>query len=204
MPESIAAEKAALRARFGAYRAALDEAEYARRSVAIAAQARRLPELRQAGTVHTYWPLTHRREVDTRPLIDALQQAGKRIVLPVVAAFGETEGGRPRLRHLCYERGSALRANRWGIHEPVAGTSVPVADLDAVIVPALGAGRNGHRIGHGYGYYDELLRALRVPLIGLVYAACLVEAVPASAHDVPLSVIVTEDEIFRPCRRVTS
>lgn len=200
--EPLAAEKAAFRARFRAFREALSAEEYATRSAAISARVLALPEVQQAETVHCYWPLVARGEVDTRAVIARWHAAGKRIVLPVVETFERGEA--PRLRHVSLERLDALRPNRWGIDEPVDGKCVSVADLEVVVVPALGAGRNGHRLGHGRGYYDAFLHGVAAPKIGLVYAACLVETVPAEPHDVPLTVIVTEDETLRPGADVTS
>lgn len=194
--ESIAQAKAALRRRFRSQRQALDPQAYAQQSAAIVERAIMLPELEAAQTVHVYWPLVERGEIDTRPLIRWLAAQGKDVVLPAIATFEPDV--RPLLRHLRYRGEAALHANRWGVREPIGNETVPPEALDVVIVPALGAGRNGHRIGHGRGFYDAFLAGLAVPRIGLVYAAGLVEAVPAEAHDVPLSVIVTERETIRP------
>lgn len=188
--------KAALRSRFRAYRERLGPADYAARSRRITDRAARHPLVSSASVVHVYYPLVARREIDTRPLIDELLAAGKTVVLPVVEAPSDV--GAPRLRHVRYEAGAVLQRNAWGIEEPVAGASVPCEALDLVVVPALGAGRDGHRIGHGFGYYDAFLAGLSAATIGLVYAACLVDAVPAEAHDVPLHAVVTEAEVITP------
>ncbi len=190
----IRSKKADLRERFRAVRAGLSDAEYAAHSARVVAKAKTLPELQQAETVHTYWPLVQSREVDIRPLIAWLQASGKQIVLPVVDSFT----GAPRLRHLRFETPEALRPNRWGIHEPTGGKSVPIETIDAVVVPALGAGRNGHRLGYGKGYYDAFLNALKAPAICPVFAACLIDQAPAEEHDAPLDILITEDEIIRP------
>ncbi len=195
--EETARRKAALRRQFQAFRAGLSEAEYTAQSAAMVAQIRTLPELRGAETVHTYWPMASRREIDLRPLIDWLHTSGKQIVLPVVDIFSNTLEHPPLLRHVRYETAEALRPNRWGIHEPTGGKSVSIEDIDAVVVPALGAGRNGHRLGYGKGYYDAFLRRLAAPTLCPVYAGCLVEQIPAEAHDVPLSILITEHEIIR-------
>jgi len=167
-------------------------------------RARALPELHRAATVHTYWPLEQRCEIDVRPLIAWFQASGKQIVLPVVVTFSRAASPHPRLRHVRFTGADALRPNRWGIHEPLGETSVSIEEIDAVIVPTLGAGRNGHRLGHGFGYYDEFLRQVRAPTIGLVYAACLIQTIPPAAHDVPLTILVTEEETLRPGAAVTS
>lgn len=196
---SPAAIKASLRARFRAFRAGLTDAEYERRSQAIVVRLKTLPELHEAGAVHLFWPMLTRREVDLRSLVHWLQTQKKQIVLPVVRTFSRGgDGSTGRLEHVRFSGLDDLRMNKWGIFEPFGTETVPVEGLDAVIVPALGAGRNGHRIGHGLGYYDEFLRDVQVPRICPTYEACLVDDVPAEPHDVPMTVIVTEQTVVRP------
>jgi len=154
-----------------------------------------LASIAQASTVHVYWPQVDKGEVDTRTLIGALQSQDRTVVLPVVTSYDPES---PTMEHRVYRGSTAMRRNRWGIREPVNTERVDPARLDAVIVPALGAGRNGHRIGHGTGYYDAFLRDLTVPKIGVVYDDCLVPTVSADSHDVPLTTIVTESRILRP------
>jgi len=187
--------KDALRERFRAHRAQLAPETVASKSALIAERVRQLPEVRSARTVHCYWPMVERGEVDTRPLIDSLRDQGRQVVLPVVTAFGD---GTPSMEHRRYTGPEALRTNRWGLCEPVDTELVFPPALDVVIVPALGAGRHGHRIGHGHGYYDAFLASLEVPTVALVYDACLVDAFPADPHDVAVSVIVTEHDTLRP------
>ncbi len=194
MPASTSTTKSELRTEFEHYRASLSDAAYAERSAAIRAQARALPELDAARTVHIYWPMTDEREVDTRPLIERLHRQGRCVVLPVVTRFD----GTPEMTHRRYTGPACLATNRWGLREPQDTPEVSPASLDAVLVPALGAGRNGHRIGHGFGYYDAFLPRVAAPTLTLVYAACLVDAVPADPHDIPVSMIATEHEIIRP------
>lgn len=188
-------DKGALRARSRMYRRSLDTADYERRSAAIVRRAMDLPAVVQARTVHVYWPQAADREVDTRPMADALHEAGRTVVLPVVTSF---ERGAPAMEHRRYEGRDALTVNRWGLSEPSGTEHVDPDALDVVVVPAFAAGRNGHRVGHGFGYYDAFLAGLNVPTVGLVYDACLVPRVPADAHDVALSTIVTETETVVP------
>ena len=188
-------EKAALRRRFAAYRARLSGAEYARRSRRIVERLWGLPEIQAAQAVHCYWPLAERREIDTRPFIDRLHAAGRTVALPVVTSF---EKSAPAMAARRYEGRTCLCENRWGLAEPAGTEAVPPGTLDAVVVPAFGAGRNGHRIGHGRGFYDAFLAAVDAPAVCLVYGACLTERIPAEAHDVPMDVIVTETATLRP------
>ena len=190
--------KDSLRGRFREYRTSLSEAEYETRSRAVVENVLELPELRKAHTVHVYWPILEQREVDTRPLIRALRDRGAEIVLPVVLNFRSAAEGTPRLAHVRYPGEEAMRVNRWGIAEPHPSRRVSIDEIEAVIVPALGAGRNGHRIGHGLGYYDEFLAEVAAVKICLVYEACLVDHVPFEPHDVPCDVVVSESSVIRP------
>lgn len=189
--------KAELRDRFRQVRASLPPDAYADRSRALCRQAYRLDVLRSADRVHIYWPMIEDREVDTRPLIDELGQKGTEIVLPVVTRY-PPDG--PAMEHRLFRGIEATERNRWGIPEPVGTPRVSPDTIDAVVVPALGAGRNGHRIGHGTGYYDAFLRPLAeadTPRLAFVYDDCLVERIPPDAHDAPVSLLVTERETIR-------
>lgn len=197
-PPPVPETKQVLRARFRAYRAQLSEAAYREQSRAIVDRLLQLPELTAARTVHLYWPMVDRHEVDVRPVFDWLHAQKKQIVLPVMRTFSRDEDAPPLLEHRRYRAGTALHANKWGVYEPSCDETVPLEELDLVVVPALGAGRNGHRIGHGYGYYDAFLRDVTVPRIALVYDGCLVDWIPGEPHDVPVTAIVTEHEVIRP------
>jgi 5-formyltetrahydrofolate cyclo-ligase len=197
MPSDTRSSKAALRDRFRQVRSSLSLDAHADRSRALCRRAYRLDVLRSAGRVHVYWPMIEDREVDTRPLIDALKQNGTEIVLPVVTQYPPDE---PAMEHRLFRGIEETERNRWAIPEPVGTPRVSPDTIDAVVVPALGAGRNGHRIGHGTGYYDAFLRPLAeagTPRLAFVYDDCLVERIPPDAHDVPVSLLVTERETIR-------
>ncbi|MEL7361377.1 MAG: 5-formyltetrahydrofolate cyclo-ligase [Bacteroidota bacterium] len=183
--------KAEWRAQFAAVRAALSDADYAAKSTAICDRLQALPAVRKATTVHCYWPLVARREIDTRPFIAACEAAGQRVVLPVVESFR----GTPRMVHRLYEGADRLVTNRWGLEEPT-GPIVAPADLDVVIVPAFGADWRGHRIGHGRGFYDAFLAETTAWRVCVVYEACLVECLPSESHDIAAGTVVTEQTVL--------
>lgn len=181
------------RRQFRAYRRSLSPASYRARSSLIVHQALTVPALARAEVVHTYWPLTDQREVDTRPLIATLRAENREVVLPVVSSFSPET---PTLEHRRYEGPQSLTPNRWGIKEPTNSELVPPTAVDVVVVPALGVGRNGHRIGHGSGYYDAFLQSVQCPRVALTYEACLAPSLPNASHDVPVTTIVTEQQIL--------
>ena len=190
----VSAEKAALRRRFRALRADAPERGAAERGAADAALVARvlaLPEVAAARTVLAFWPLLHRGEVDVRPLVVALQARGVRVALPVVVP-----GEAPRL--VARVAAGALVDGPWGLREPPSGApEVAPGALDLVVVPALALGRDGSRLGYGGGYYDAFLATTPALRVGVVRHACLVDALPAEAHDACVDVVVTEHETVR-------
>lgn len=193
MPSSTAPpSKDERRTQFRDYRRGLSATTYAARSSLIGTRALSLPVVAAASVVHVYWPQTDQGEVDTRLLIGALRGQDATIVLPVVTSYDPAS---PEMEHRRYAGPDAMTTNRWGIREPSGTARVSPAALDVVIVPALGAGQNGHRIGHGSGYYDAFLQSLDIPKVILVYEDCLCPSVPPDPHDVPGTHVVTERRV---------
>lgn len=137
-------------------------------------------------SVSAFWPMGD--EIDVRPLIHRLADAGYRVGLPVM------EG-----------RDKPLRFRRWRSDMDLVdggfGTRIPPDDAPeimpaALIVPLLAFDRQGYRLGYGGGFYDRTLAQLsaRGPVlaVGVAFAAQEVEAVPHDTHDMPLGWIVTE------------
>jgi len=191
MPEG--STKAAMRDRFRDLRAKVSRAEHAAVSRVVVQHTLRTPAVQEATTVHCYWPLLDRGELDTRPLIRLLLDRGVRVVLPVVRHFTTTPQDEPRMVHRVLENTTALRANRWQVWEPTSGAEVLPDALDVIITPGLAADRRGYRLGFGMGYYDELLRASPATTVHLQYAAAIVPVLPSLAHDVPVDHIITEE-----------
>ena len=191
----MTAEKARLRERFRAARLAQTAATRAAAARAVADRVLALPEWAAARTVGLYWPLVERGELDVRPLLDAALASGRVVALPAVA---QTSPPALRFRQVDRPPGDGLVVGRWGLREPSeAAPLVEPAAIDLVVVPAFGAGRGGGRIGHGGGFYDAFLPTTRAARVGVVYAACLVDAVPSEPHDARLDVVVTECETVR-------
>lgn len=131
-------------------------------------------------------------EVDTAPLIRAVREAGKLLLLPRI----EGTGG---LGFRVVDDPTRLVAGPYGTREPPA--SCPPVDLSAatlVCVPGLAFDLAGGRLGRGAGYYDRALeklhrRVLDLPTLGLGFSFQLVDRVPMSWHDVRLAGVATEE-----------
>lgn len=148
-----------------------------------------LPEVATAACVAAYASLG--AEIDTRPLLDALLESGRRVVLPLLRADLGLDWGD-------YTGWAELRAGPRGTREP-AGATAALADADVVVVPALAVDRDGHRLGRGGGSYDRALAVRRAgaTVVAVVADAAVVAAVPVAAHDVPVDVVVTPTQILR-------
>ncbi len=140
------------------------------------------------GIVSAYWPM--RDEMDVRPLMRRLADAGWQLSLPVVVRRGQ-----PLTFRLWHEDDSLVPA-AFGQLEPAVDR--PVVAPDLLLVPLLAFDRRGWRLGYGGGFYDRTLAALRSggrPVaVGVAYAGQEVAAVPHGPHDQRLDWIVTERE----------
>jgi 5-formyltetrahydrofolate cyclo-ligase len=69
------------------------------------------------------------------------------------------------------------------------------------LIPGVCFDRRGYRLGFGGGYYDRLLATdgMKRPLIlGIGYAFQLVESLPVQPWDMPVDIVCTEEELWRP------
>lgn len=135
-----------------------------------------IPDVRSAATVALYVSIG--TEPGTGPLIDELDAAGKRILLPCLLPDNDLDWA-------VYD-GELVRAPR-GLLEPGGerlGVSA-IAGADVVLVPGLAVDSRGHRMGRGGGSYDRVLA--RVPVgtftCVLLYPWEIDVAVPVEAHD---------------------
>jgi 5-formyltetrahydrofolate cyclo-ligase len=141
-------------------------------------------ELSKNEVVAAYWPI--RDELDIRPLIGRLMDAGQPVCLPVV--LGHEEPLELRL----WQEGAPLYEAGFGTLAPEDGA--PRVAPDIILMPLLGFDRHGTRLGYGGGYYDRTLANLsrRPRLVGFAFARQEIDHIPRQAHDVPLDAIVTE------------
>jgi len=144
------------------------------------------PEVRRAATVAAYVSVGW--EPGTTLLLDALAEAGKRVILPVVLPDLDLDWA-------VYAGSGSLRPAGYGLLEPTGprlGVEA-VATADVVLVPGLAVSADGHRLGQGGGCYDRVLA--RVP-VGTFTCVLLHDgevglAVPVEPHDRPVLAAVT-------------
>ena len=136
--------------------------------------------------VSAFWPF--RSELDLRPLLYRLHEAGQVIALPVVVAK------RAPLLFRLWTPDTSLEVGGFGVSIPPE--SAPVVEPDWLLVPLLAFDDKGYRLGYGGGFYDRTLAALRarksIFAIGVGYDGQRVDEIPRGADDGRLDAIVTE------------
>jgi 5-formyltetrahydrofolate cyclo-ligase len=185
------AAKKRLRQEAKARRAALSQHERTAAAQAMAERAMSALTLPEGAVISGYVPVGE--EADAMPLLTRLAERGNDLALPAVL-----DRGRP-LAFRAWAPGAALVPGWYGI--PCPHDSAPERRPTIVLLPLLAFDRRGHRLGHGAGFYDRSLAALRaegpVLAVGLAFAVQELAHVPAEAHDQPLDWIVTErDAVF--------
>jgi len=85
------------------------------------------------------------------------------------------------------------------VREPVSGKPIPLDLIDLVIVPGLGFTPTGYRIGRGMGFYDRFLAQPEFVGLscGLAFEDQVIADLPVLDHDMPLSMLVTDQGIRR-------
>lgn len=143
--------------------------------------------LSAAKLVAGYWPI--RSEIDSRPLLLALQAQGMALCLP-----STPETGLPLRFHHWDGDGDQLIAGPYGTRQP--DPDLPVVLPELVLAPLLAFDANCWRLGYGGGFYDRTLASFdtcghSAKIIGLAYDEQEAECVPTGPYDRCLDAILT-------------
>lgn len=138
-------------------------------------------------------------EIDPGLLLQRALELGKRVYLPVLRPGGGLWFG-------VYRPGVAMRANRFGIAEPLRHLRRDGSRLDLVLMPLVAFDRRGGRLGMGGGFYDRTFAGARSGrrrprLVGLAHSFQEVDTLPCESWDVPLAAVTTEREWIAVRRR---
>jgi 5-formyltetrahydrofolate cyclo-ligase len=173
------AERAALIAR----RVAAAPADHARWSAAIDACLRAGFPFGTGWVVGLCWPF--QAEFDARPVAGFFRARGARLALPVVVAKAQP------LEFREWWPGVPLVTGIFGLEIPDGtGALVP----DALLVPPVGIGSRGDRLGYGGGFFDRTLAALAPPPLAVAHAFELsrIPTTDPQPHDILMDFVVTE------------
>jgi len=187
--------KTMLRQRARALRNSFPRDAVAERSRRIVARLAEVPCVAAATAVALFWPIEGRNEVDLRALDASLRARGARVAYPSI------DGDTREMTFRFVDDPVLLDERGLGFREP--DPSAPEATtLDVIVVPALQIDGRGHRIGYGAGFYDRTLPRFAPPAVavGVAFAFQLIAEVPVTDGDVPLALVVTDDQVLEPSR----
>ena len=146
---------------------------------------------------HIAFYLANDGEIDPSQLLQRAHRQGRCCYLPVLAP-------NQRLWFVRYRPGDTLKANRFGIPEPVnlKQRRAPWA-LDLVLLPLVGFDRHGGRLGMGGGFYDRSFSGInRNPkmswprLVGLAHRVQELEKLALASWDINLTHIATDETLI--------
>ena len=138
--------------------------------------------------IGAYWPI--KGEFDALPALFRWTEADEErcIGLPV------TDKTTKQLSYRMWFPGCEMEDDAYGIPKP---KDTPEFHPTLLLVPCVGYGPKGVRLGYGGGFYDRTLATLqpRPFTVGLAYSFGFLPWLEAEAHDVPLDAVLTEDGV---------
>ncbi len=121
-------------------------------------------------------------EPDTQWLLHRALEQGKTLVLPRVQRADKSLG-LYAVQHLSQD----LLPGVWGILEPNPQrcASIPLTQVDLILVPGVAFDHTGARLGYGAGYYDRMLARAecRARTLAMAFEEQWVPQVPMDDHD---------------------
>lgn len=131
-------------------------------------------------------------EWETRGIIEAAWEQGKRVTIPKTIPETKT------MKFYQINNYSQVRKGHFDIEEPIVDqtTFIEKNKIDLLIVPGVVFSADGYRVGFGGGYYDRFLTDFIHPTISLVWSEQLIQTVPTNQYDLPVQYVVTEKEII--------
>jgi 5,10-methenyltetrahydrofolate synthetase len=143
---------------------------------------------RDETAIGAYWPI--KGEFDALPALFRWTEAEarRRIGLPVM------DRQTKQLRFHVWYPGCPMEEDAYGIPKP---KDTEQFQPQLLLVPCVGFGPGGVRLGYGGGFYDRTLAALDPPpvTVGVGYSHGHVPWLEPEPHDVPLDAILTEDGV---------
>jgi 5-formyltetrahydrofolate cyclo-ligase len=147
---------------------------------------------RPENTIGAYWPI--KGEFDALPALyrwkegEDVQGRHRQIGLPVI------DKATKQLRFHVWYPGCEMEEDAYGIPKP---KDTDRFEPQLLLVPCVGFGPRGIRLGYGGGFYDRTLPLLdpKPVTVGVGYGHGFIPWLEAQAHDAPLDVVLTENGV---------
>lgn len=144
---------------------------------------------KDAKTILLYYP--SQEEVNILSIIEnCLSEEKKHIYLPSTSSLSITQ----------VSKDTPLKTVFNSIREPIYPNTKLPQKLNLAIIPGIFFDEKGFRLGHGKGWYDQLLYKVRFDtIIGLSFEKMIIKKLPIEDHDKKADFIITEKRII-DCR----
>lgn len=179
--------KETLRRAIQSKRKYMDPEDVSDKSRHIAEKLQQLSCIQEADTLLCY--LAKADEVHTLDFINWAQSQGKTIYIPITEGHGIMHWSR-------LDDPYTLKNGPLGIPVPETLHIETPPQEAPVIVPCVAFSENGHRIGHGGGYYDRFLPNVTGPKIAIAFEGQHVPAFVTNEYDVSMDIILTESNRY--------
>ena len=179
-------DKKTIRAMIRKKRKEISETYLHEASDAITKRLNALPSYRDAKVIYTY--VGCKGEVATDRIIRNALVEGKKVAVPKV--LGDV------MEFYYIESLDELAPGCMDIPEPVPDEEKKAQEENAfMVLPGLAFSRDGGRVGFGGGYYDKYLAAHpNLVKTAVAFSWQILPEVPREENDIPVPVIVTEEE----------
>jgi 5,10-methenyltetrahydrofolate synthetase len=136
--------------------------------------------------IGAYWPI--KGEFDALPALYRWTESDEErcVGLPVIDKLTK------QLSFHMWFPGCEMEEDAYGIPKP---KDTPAFHPTLLLVPCVGYGDRGVRLGYGGGFYDRTLATLtpRPFTVGLAYSNGYVPWLQAEPHDVPLDAVLSDE-----------
>lgn len=143
---------------------------------------------RQEKTIGAYWPI--KGEFDPLPALYRWSEADeqRRIGLPVVDKASQS------LRFHVWYPGCPMEPDAYGIPKP---KDTEVFEPQMLLLPCVGYGPEGVRLGYGGGFYAGTMNSLspRPKTVGLCYSNGFLPLLRGKPEQAPLDAVLTDDGV---------
>ena len=179
-----------LRGRMGKTERDILSREINRRALSLLKTMTDAGQLKPGAIIHLF--RSFGEEVDTSDLLENIRKMGFRLAVPVICE--ENSQGGLVLSMIGEE--TLWKPGPFQIPQPQPVIRVEPDLISLFFLPGVAFDRLGNRLGYGKGYYDRLLSGLDpgVPRIALAFSLQVLESVPSSEWDIPVTMILTEEE----------
>lgn len=144
------------------------------------------------GTILAFLPLPD--EIDLEPFLQNRLDRG--IAVPDV----DWTAGTMQPARLTGLGPGDLKAGRHGLRRPTQVDTIPLNEIQLIVVPGLAFDSAGRRLGRGGGFYDRLLAELPggIPTVGVCFDQQVVDRVPVDTWDCQVDQVLTPTQEFSP------